>query len=85
MASGYIQVATDGAGKKVANVAVVLPAGTAVVDAAGDYSVLTADEAVFVQMVTLVDADGNPVNVINRQKNIEELLALILAELQKKA
>jgi GTPase involved in cell partitioning and DNA repair len=64
-APGFVQVATDGSGKRVDNVAVTLPSGTVVTNADGTTTTLTADTVVYRQGVHLVDPDD-----VNARQNI---------------
>lgn len=58
MADAYVQVATDGAGKRIANFPVTLPVGTIVVDADGTQTALSAATTVYLQRVVLTDTRG---------------------------
>lgn len=55
----YVQVAPDGSGRRIANFAVALPAGTAVTDSDGVVSYLSAETTVFLQRVAIADSEGN--------------------------
>lgn len=75
----YVQVATDGSGKKVANVANTDPTAA---DASGN---ATADTTTYQQLVTQVDKRGDWVtasDVTSSLDAIHETLQLILAALE---
>lgn len=61
----YVQVATDGSGKRIDNTAILVPSGTIVTDASGVESALTGDIVVFRQTTTI----GDPEN-INQRANV---------------
>jgi hypothetical protein len=54
-AESYVQVATDGPGKRVDAYAVTLPAGSIVTNADGTTTTLTADTVVYRQGVAIAD------------------------------
>jgi hypothetical protein len=60
---GYVQLAADGSGRRVANYAVKVPAGTVVLDASGTASALAAETTVFLQRVALSDGEGNELDL----------------------
>lgn len=56
---GFVQVAVDSTGKRIANFAVTLPAGTVVTNADGSTTTLAVDTPVFLQRVVIGDpSDG---------------------------
>lgn len=73
----YVQVAADGAGKKVANVAVTDPQA---VDAAGNAQ---ADLVTYQQLVTLVTARGDNADrtdeVLDELRLVNQNLTLLIA------
>jgi hypothetical protein len=73
-APGYIQLAADGSGKRVANFAVALPAGTLVTDGDGNQTVLSAATTVFVQRVALTDSSGNAIDDLVGNDRQDEIL-----------
>lgn len=76
--SAYVQVATDGSGKKIANVSVTEPQA---VDASGNAQ---ADLTRYQQEVTLVDVRGDSVDrwdeVLDALHAINETLLLMLGQ-----
>jgi hypothetical protein len=77
--SAYVQVAVDGAGKKIANVSIIEPQGP---DASGNAQ---ADLVRYYQAVVLSDDRGNPVDfnsaMLDALEDIGDKLDLILAAL----
>ena len=80
MADGFVQVQPDSIGKRVGNVAVILPGGTLVADADGVETLLADDTTVFLQRVVISDEDGKPVKF--EDSTVHQLLWQILGELQ---
>jgi hypothetical protein len=72
----FVQGPGDSSGKRIANLTVTLPAGTPVTNADGSQSVLTAPAEVFIQKVTLVDAQGNTIRDFGAGTLVEILLEL---------
>lgn len=60
---GYVQVAPDSTGKKIANTPITLPAGTVVLNDDGTKTTLAAATVVYIQNVHLVDEDGKPIPI----------------------
>lgn len=58
MTDGFVQVALDQGGKRIANATVILPAGTVVVNQDGTTTTLGSDTVVYLQKVVLTDPDS---------------------------
>lgn len=72
---GFVQGPPDiGGGKRIANIVVTLPAGSAVTNADGSTTALTTDTQVYIQRVTLADSKGFPMDSLTDQDRQEEIL-----------
>lgn len=70
---GFIQVALDGAGKKMASYAVNLPIGTIISNADGTTTILDSEATVYLEKVVLVTSGGKEVDM-SKSKDTDELL-----------
>lgn len=77
-APAFVQVATDGAGRRISNVAMTLPAGTLVTNTDGTTTQLANPVTVFLQRVVLANKDGETLDVEADTSTTHELLYRLL-------
>jgi hypothetical protein len=71
---GYVQVATDGSGKRMANLTVALPVGTIVTDGSGNQTVLSSATTVFLEKVIIADTTGKAITDFTGNDRQKELI-----------